>query len=193
MPSELKNLMAEELARRWQKGTDYVVVGYTKLSGPEMTELRKTFRGSQVRMEVVKNSVAVRALEAAGLAAGCRFLDGPSALVTGRVEMPVLCRLITDCARKYEAKLPVHGGMMGGSVLTPQLVSQLASIPPLPVLHARMAGSILAAVAGVAGVFQSLLRSLACALEGIRKQKEGGASPSDPRAAASEATPSGHA
>lgn len=189
MPSELKLLMAEELARDYTEGTDYVVVGYTKLSGPEMVELRRTLRDSRVRLKMVKNAVAVRVLESAGVGAGSRFLQGPSGLVTGQVEMPELCRVMRACAEKYREKLFVRGGVMGGRALAAEDVSRLASIPPLPVLHARIAGAIQTTVAGVARAFHGLLRGLACALEGIRKQKEGEASPPGPPADASGASP----
>ena len=78
---------------------------------------------------------------------------------------------------------------MDGVALMPEAISRLARIPPLPVLHAQIAGGILAPIAGVAAVFQSLLRNVACALEGIRKQKEGEAPPSAPETALLQGLP----
>jgi len=186
MPSEIKTLMAEELSRRYPSGTDYLVVGYTKLTGVETTALRRTLRERGVRMNVVKNRIAARALAAGGLGEGARFLRGPSALFSGDIEMPELCRIVKECREKLEKKLLVRGGMMNGAVLMPEIIGRLASIPPLPVLHAQIAGSFQAPIAGAAAAFQSLLRSLARALEGIRKEKEGDSSPSAPATAASE-------
>ena len=183
MPSELKVLMADELAGFYPAGSDYVVVGHTRLSGSETINLRKMLRDRGLRMRVVKNSLAARALEASGLAEGSRFLHGPCAFVVGDIEMPEMCRIVTECAREFEEKFVVRGGMMDGMALMPEAISRLASIPPLPVLHAQIAGGILAPIAGVAAAFQSLLRSVACALEGIRKQKEGKAPPLAPETA----------
>jgi len=78
---------------------------------------------------------------------------------------------------------------MGELALTPAAVTQLAAIPPLPVLHAKFAGSVQAPIARLAGAFQGIARSLACALEAIRNQKEGSVPPSSPETAASGPAP----
>jgi len=174
MPSEVKLLMAEEMARRYGPGTDYLVVGHSGLSGPETAALRRMLRGRGARMEVVKNSIAARVLEQSGLGAGTRFLTGPCALVTGDLDMPELCKLVAECAKRLENKLLVRGGVLDGEPLTPEKVSDLASIPPLPVLQAQVLGAIQAPAVRLLWALQYLLRHLACVLEEVRKQKESG-------------------
>ena len=145
MPRELNRLMAAELEQRFPKGADYVVVGFAKLSGPETAELRKTLRGGKIRMEVVKNSVAVRALEAGGLGAGAAFVQGPCALVAGEVALPAICKVLVEQSKKLENRIWIRGGVMDGAAVDRAGIAQLASIPPLPVLRAQMAGSLLRA------------------------------------------------
>lgn len=190
MANKLNQKIAQELGQRYPKGTDYLVVGWNKLTGIETTELRKTLRAGKVRMEVVKNTLAARTLSDAGIGGGAKYLQGPSALLTADVSMPEMAKLVTEVVKKYEERIYVRGGFMTDTVLTPEAVVQLASIPPMPVLHAKIAGSIQAPIAQVAGAFQSITRSLACALEGIRKQKESSAPPATPPPAASEPAPS---
>lgn len=189
MPSKLNLMISEELTRKYPVGSSYLVIGCEKLSGTENTEFRRLLREQKIRVQVVKNSLATRALEANKLGGGAKFLAGPSALVTGSVEMPSLCKIVSELVKKYEGKVIVRGGLMGDMVLTPANVTQLASIPPLPVLHAKIAGSIQAPIARLAGTFQGITRNLACALEGIRKQKEGSVPPSAPETAASGPAP----
>ena len=189
MPRELNRLMAAELEQRFRKGDDYVVVGFAKLTGPETAELRKTLRSGKIRMEVVKNSVAARVLEAGGLGAGAAFLQGPCALIAGEVALPSICKVLVEQSKKLENRIWIRGGVMDGAAVDPAGIAQLAKIPPLPVLHAMMAGSLCAPITRLAGSFQSISRSLACALEGIRKQKEGMSPPPGPQAVASGPVP----
>jgi len=189
MPKQLNRLMAAELEKRFPKGGDYLVVGFAKLNGPETAELRRTLRSGKIRMEVVKNSIAVRALEAGGLGAGTAFVQGPCALVAGDVALPTICKVLVEQSKKLENRMWIRGGVMDGAAVDRAGVAQLASIPPLPVLHAQMAGSLCAPMARLAGAFQSIPRSLACALEGIRKQKEGMSPPPGPQAVASGPVP----
>jgi len=170
MVSELKEMIHEELAGRYVAGIDYIVVGYTGLKAQESTELRRKLRQGNVRMEVIKNSIAKRVFETNGLSPGTQFIDGPSALVTGTVEMPALCKLLRDLSKEYEDKLTIRGGMFDGAPIDGAGVRRLAGIPPLPVLQSQIIGSIYGQLAGVASAFQSISRSLAYALEGIRQQ-----------------------
>lgn len=175
MPNKLNLTIADELSQRYPRGTDYIVVGYNKLTSPETTELRKTLRDSKVQMTVVKNSIASRALEQNGIGAGAKYLQGPSAIIAGKPELPLIAKLVCELTKKYEEKLFLRGACLDGTAYDVAMVRQLATIPPLPVLHARFAGSVQAPISRLAGTFQSIARSLACALEEIRKQKEGSA------------------
>ena len=189
MPNKLNEMIAKELSARYPKGTEYLVLGFAKLTSPETTEMRKTLRESNVAFEVVKNSLASRVFEANGIAAGNRFLQGPCAIAISPSGMPEMCKIVTEIAKKYENRVFVRGGCMGDMVLTPETVVQLASIPPMPVLQAKFIGSVQAPVTRVAGAFQSIVRSLACALEGIRKQKESSGPAAAPQPPASDPVP----
>lgn len=180
MPSELKRLMEKELAEHYPRAVDCIVVGYTKLTGHEMTDLRRTLRKGNIRMAVVKNSMVTRVFAANGVGEAGKLLQGPSALVTGQVEFPEMCKVVADCAKEYEEKLLIRGGLMDDKVLDAGAIAQLASIPPLPVVHAQIVGGFQTPMIGVACAFQNLLRGLACTLEGIRKQKDRETPPSTP-------------
>jgi len=174
MPSDVKQFMEAELARAYPEGTNYLVLGFSGLSGNETTVLRRKIRQANARLRVVKNSIARLALDRSGLGAAARFVDGPSALLAGEPEMPVLCKLAEELAKEYEQKLTIRGGLFNGAALDAPAVARLAKIPPMPVLRSQIAGGVYGQLAGVASAFQSIARSLACALEGIRKKKETG-------------------
>ena len=178
MPSRLKHLMAEELKQRYSDCEELLVVGPTKLTAGDATALRRDLREKNIDMLVVKNSIARRVLKDLDMGGAADYVDGPSAFVTGDAEMPVICKTVTDAVKDFEDKLVVRGGYMNGAALSAEMVDRLAKIPPLPVLHAQIAGGIQAPITGVASAFQCLLRSIACALEGIREQKEGEGAPS---------------
>jgi large subunit ribosomal protein L10 len=189
MPKEINRMIAAEMEQRYPKGTNYLVVGFEKLTGPETAQFRKLMRDNRVHFEVVKNSVAARVLEDSGIGAGKKFLQGPCALVSGPVEMPAICKLMVEQSKKLENRISIRGGCMDGAAYEKAGIAILASIPPMPVMRAQMAGSLRAPAARTVGAFQSIVRSLACALEGIRKQKEGMSPPPGPQAAASGPVP----
>jgi len=180
MPSRLKTLMVEELKSRYGDRTEFLVVGHTKLGGIETTALRARLRERGVRMQVVKNSIAARVLEASGHGAAVKYVEGPCALVTGDAELPEVCRAISECVKEFGDKLTIRGGFMDDNALDSAAAIALSKIPPMAVLRAQMLAGIQAPAVGLALAFQSLLRSIACALEGIRKQKEEKPAPAAP-------------
>lgn len=171
MPSQLKQWMERDLRAIYPESANYVVVGYTKLSGPETAQLRRKLREKRVAMHVVKNSIALRILDAAARGTAPLF-EGPTALVTGEGEMPEICKSVTEAMKELEEKLTIRGASFEGLVLDAAGVVRLSKIPPRPVLQAQFIGGVQGGIARVASAFQSISRSLACALEGIRKQKE---------------------
>jgi large subunit ribosomal protein L10 len=189
MPKEMNRMIAAEMEQRFPKGTNYMVVGYEKLTGVETAQLRKLLRESGIQVQVVKNSVATRVLEDSGLGAGAQYLQGPCALVSGKAELPTICKIMVEQSKKLENRIFIRGGLMDGAAYDKAGLTALASIPPMAVLRAQMAGHFRSPSARVAGTFQSIVRSLACALEGIRKQKEGMVPPPSPQAAASGPVP----
>ena len=180
MPSRLKKLMAEELKSRYGDRGEFVIVSHTKLAGIEATALRARLRERGVRMQIVKNAIAARVLQEAGYGAAVQYLEGPCALVTGDAELPEVCKAVSECVKEFDEKLTIRGGFMDNSALNPATVIALSKIPPMAVLQAQMLAGIQAPAAGIASAFQSLLRSIACALEGIRKQKEEEPAPAAP-------------
>jgi len=171
MPSQLNQWMERDLRKVYPEGTNYVVVGYTKLTGGETTLLRRRLREKRIAMHVVKNSIAMRVLDASARGTAPLF-QGPTALITGEGEMPEICKCVADAAKELEEKISIRGATFEGLVLDANGVLRLSKIPPRPVLQAQFIGSVQGGIARVAGAFQSITRSLACALEGIRKQKE---------------------
>jgi len=180
MPSRLKMLMAEELKSHHGDQNEFVVVGHTKLGGVETAALRARLRERGVTMRVVKNSIATRVLAESGHGDAAKFVEGPCALVTGECEFPEVCKALSECVKEFGEKLTIRGGFMDDSPLGPAAVDTLSKIPPMPVLQAQILAGIQAPVVGLASAFQSLLRSIACALEGIRKQKEEEPAPAAP-------------
>ncbi len=174
MPSRLKELMDLELERRYSDCSELLVVGANKLSANEVSKLRCDLREKNIEMVVVRNSMADRVLSRLGMGKAVNLLSGPCALVRGECELPLICKAVVEAAKKYEEKLVIRGGFATDQTITVEVVKRWAGIPPLPVLHAQIVGGIQSPVTGVASAFQSILRGLACALEGIRKQKEEG-------------------
>ena len=156
--SDKEQLVAELKAKL--EGADAVYyTDFTGLNVKAMTKLRRQFRKAGVEYVVIKNTLALRAVNEAGLTG--QTLKGPTGVVVAK-DAITAAKLLTDFAKENDSKPSVKGGLYEGAVIDEATVKKLASLPTR-----EEALSILV------GTFNSVLMMFALALDGRKSQLEG--------------------
>jgi len=148
-------------------------VYYTDFSGlnvKRMTELRRRLRRAGVEYVVIKNTLALRAVNESGLA-GTR-LRGPTGIVVGS-DPVAAAKVLSDFAKENEQKPEVKGGMLDGQAIQPAQVQKLASLPSREQLLAELGAGFMSPMAAFAGAMNGLLYMFAGALDALKTQREG--------------------
>ena len=175
MPRARKEQKAEQvelLIDKLKKAKVALLTDYRGLTVTQLQELRGKLRTGDVEYRVVKNTLARRAAEAAGVPALQSELEGPVAIAFGYDDLSMPSKLINDWVRTTRLKLDVKGGLVEGRVFTPEQVRQLAEMPSRETLIAQLAGTIQSPIAQLAGALQTPLSMLAGALESYQKKLE---------------------
>ncbi len=129
---------------------------YRGLSVSGMEELRSKIREADGSYAVVKNTLALRALEEAGLPIPESLMAGPVAISFAYGDVPPLAKVLTDFSKQTEI-LNVTGGILDGAVLDAAAVKAVADLPPRDVVMAQLLGlmqqpgNLLAGVLSAAG------------------------------------------
>ena len=160
---ESKKAVVETLTGKIQEATSVVFVDYKGITVAQDTELRKQFREAGVEYSVVKNTLTNFAAKNAGYDFS-EVLNGTTAMASTTGDPIAPARIVCEFAKKNKNVLSIKGGIVEGSVLS---VDQLNGFGELPSKNAL--------VAQVLGTFLAPISSLACVLDQIRQQKEGGA------------------
>jgi large subunit ribosomal protein L10 len=156
--SDKEQLVAELKAKL--AGADAVYyTDFTGLNVKRMTELRRRFRKAGVEYVVIKNTLALRAVNEAGMIG--QTLKGPTGVVVTK-DAVAAAKLLTDFAKENDAKPSVKGGLYEGVTIDADTVKKLASLPTR-----EEALSILV------GTFNSVLSMFALAMEARKTQLEG--------------------
>ena len=149
----MKRSDKEELVRGLKKkmeGADALYyTDFTGLNVKRMTELRRSFRKAGVEYVVIKNSLALRAVNESGLTA--QKLKGPTGVVIAK-DAIVAAKLLTEFAKKNEERPSVKGGLYEGAQIDGALVKKLALLPTRDEALGQFLGllnSVLSAFAGV--------------------------------------------
>jgi len=130
-----------------------VVTHYLGLTVAEMSDLRGRLRQQGAQLKVVKNTLAVKALDGSVGEAGDALFKGPVAIAFA--PDPVSAAKVATQYAKDNEKFSVVGGLMGAQVLDKGGVSALATLPSLDQLRGKILGLLQAPATRIAGVLQA--------------------------------------
>ena len=160
---ESKKAVVESLTGKIQEATSVVFVDYKGITVAQDTELRKQFREAGVEYSVVKNTLTNFAAKNAGYDFS-KVLNGTTAMASTTGDPIAPARIVCEFAKKNKNVLTIKGGIVEGSVLSADQLNGFGELPSKNALVAQVLGTFLAPIS-----------SLACVLDQIRQQKEGGA------------------
>lgn len=165
--------LTDEL-RKWLENSNVVYLAdFTGLNVKSMTELRKRFRESDGRFVVVKNRLALRALEQLEFPDIKQHLRGPTGFVLG-VDDPVTpAKTLREFAKENEDRPSLKIGVVERRIVSVEEIERLAELPPRQQLLGGIAGSMMGPVTGIVGVLNALMRDLAYMIGEVAKKNEG--------------------
>lgn len=153
-----KEQLVNELTEKLQKAQSVVVFDYRGLTVAEVTELRSAMRKAGNEYVVVKNSMVERAAEKVGIDESVKeMLKGPSAFAIGYEDAVSPAKILKDTVKKLK-KCEIKGGIVNGKVADAAAIDALAELPPKEVLIARMLGSMMSPISGLAIVLDQIAK-----------------------------------
>ena len=120
-----------------------IVTEYSGLTMKDMDALRAKIREAGGEFHIVKNTLGRQTLEKAGVAYPPELLEGSTAVAFAFQDPPAIAKAILEFAKTNE-NVKVKGGVLGRTAMSAEGVKSLAELPPLPVMRARLLGTILA-------------------------------------------------
>ena len=159
MPSEktmtLKQELVKELAEKLKAAKGIVLADYRGLTVDQDTRLRKTLREAGVDYQVIKNSTINFAAKEANIIGLDELLVGPTAIAISTVDPIAPSKFLTKFAKDFE-KFDVKGGLVDGVVLDVEGVKEVASMNSKEDLIAKMLGSMMNPISGLARVLNAI-------------------------------------
>jgi large subunit ribosomal protein L10 len=136
-----------------------IVAHYKGLSVAEISDLRVNVRKAGAKLKVTKNLLAKRAIAGTQYAKLEDLFKGPT--ITAFADEPVsAAKVLSDFAKKND-KLVLLGGAFGETVLDKAGIQQLASLPSLDELRAKILSMIQTPATRIAAVLSAPAGQLA--------------------------------
>jgi large subunit ribosomal protein L10 len=165
-----KEQLVTELRQKITGAKALYYTDFTGLNVKRMTELRRRLRRAGVDYVVIKNTLALRAVNESGLT-GTR-LKGPTGVVVAK-DPVAAAKLLSDFAKENDQRPAVKGGMLDGVAIDEAQVKKLASMPSREQMLAELGAGLQAPLAGFLGALNGLMYMFVGALDALRTQREG--------------------
>lgn len=191
-----KERVVAELVERLRASETLMVADYRGLDVTQLNGVRTELLKHGAKFSVVKNTLAKRAAEEAGVPSLVELLDGPTAIAfVGDGDMVAVAKALSDAARDTKI-IAVKGGILDGEPISADQVKHLASLPPADVLKGQVLAAIVGPMASIVGIFNAPLRDFVGIVDArIRQLEEQGETVEtpEPEAPAAEETPAAEA
>ena len=170
MKRQEKEQLVSELREKISGAKALYYTDFTGLNVKRMTELRRRLRKAGVEYVVIKNTLALRAVNESGLKG--EKLRGPTGVVVSR-DPVAAAKLLTDFAKENDQRPTVKGGLLDGVAIDEAQVKKLASMPSREQMLADLGAGLMSPMAAFVGALNGLMYMMVGVLEALRVQREG--------------------
>jgi len=149
------------------------LLDYKGITVPQVTALRDKVRDSGGHYEVVKNTLALRAIDGKALAGLKDHFVGPTAVVYSMSDPVALAKALTDFAKDVPM-VQFKAGLVESRSIAANQIKDIASLPSREQLLTKLVFLLQSPMARLARVLAAVPQQLVIVLDQVRKQKEEG-------------------
>jgi len=171
MATKQKEKTVAEYADKFKRAKSIYLADYTGVDVPTVTELRKKFRESDIEYRVLKNRLAKRSLNEAGINDLDPYLVGVTSFVIGYDDPVVPAKIIKEFKKNKKQVLTVKAAYFEGKAFSAQEAVKLADLPSREVLLAQFVGLLQAPMTKLAGTLQASMQKLVRSLDALKISK----------------------
>ena len=160
-----KQAIVEALAERIKSASAGVLVDYKGITVAEDTALRTELRKDEVNYTVVKNTLTRKALDKLGMTELDEALNGTTSLATAENDPIAPFRILNDYSKKLGDRFNIKAAFMDGKVLSASEIAEMAELPSKDALYAKVLGTMIAPITGLAVCLGQILEQKGGSLE----------------------------
>lgn len=166
-----KEKLVEEYNQGLATAPHAFLLDYKGITVPQVTDLRNRVRATGGEYVVVKNTLALRAIDSGALSALKDHFVGPTAVVYSGKDPVALAKALTDFAKDVPA-VQFKAGMVEGRAIAAAQIKDIAQLPSREELIAKLLFLLQSPVTRFARVLAAVPQQFVSVLDQVRKKKE---------------------
>lgn len=147
------------------------LIGYQGISVPQVTDLRAKVRASGGQYVVVKNTLALRAIDSTAMGQLKEHFVGATAVVYSSTDPVAIAKALTDFAKDAPA-LQFKAGLVEGRAVPAAQIKEIAQLPSREQLISKLLFLLQSPITRFVRVLNAIPQQLVIVLDEVRKQKE---------------------
>jgi len=171
----LSRAQKEAIVGRYQDGMAVAphafLLDYKGIDVPAVTELRQKIRESGASYEVIKNTLALHAIEGQPLELLKDSFSGPIAVAYSETDPVSLAKVLTEFA-KSAPMLEFKGGLIDGQPVEAAQIEEIAALPSREELMAKLLFLLQSPITRLAQTLNAITRDFVVVLDQVSAQKE---------------------
>ncbi len=154
-----KEIVVQEIISKMREAKSVVFFDYIGINVEEATKMRKEFRANGVECKVYKNTLIKLAAKECGYDEKVNeVLSGSTAIAFGMEDAVAPAKIAKKYVDEFK-KMELKAGVVDGDFYDKAMVEKLATIPSKEELIAKMLGSMMAPLSGLARVLNAIAES----------------------------------
>jgi len=171
MSKYVKGLVQSEFEKRLDGADSFLIINTTGVGGIANNQMRGELKKKGIKLMVVKNTLAKKALTKMGMAAAAALLSGPCTFAFGGDSVIDVAKEFTDIVKKYKM-IEVKGAFLDGTAFDAKGAVELAKMPNRVELQGQVVMLVRAPGAKVAGAIVSPASKIAGCIKAIIEKAE---------------------
>lgn len=176
MSKPVKNLITQSYQRRFDGVTGAILIDIRGIESNQTNEFRAALADKQIKITVVKNSLAKRAFDGTDLEGITGLIDGASAMVypvSEDTSVVNVARELLTWTKKLD-KMEFRGALLDGIKFGPDEIKKLSEYPTKEEAQAKVVTMLLSPARNLAGAISSPSGNIAGILKTIQEKLEKG-------------------
>ncbi len=154
-----KEIVVQEIISKMREAKSVVFFDYIGINVEEATKMRKDFRANGVECKIYKNTLIKLAAKECGYDEKVNeVLSGSTAIAFGMEDAVAPAKIAKKYVDEFK-KMELKAGVVDGDFYDKAMVEKLATIPSKEELIAKMLGSMMAPLSGLARVLNAIAES----------------------------------
>lgn len=170
LSKDQKKQLAKDFIENLVESKATVVVDYKGMTVVEIGELRGQLREQNIKMKVLKKSVAQVAFDDQKIKLDVRNMEGQLAFIYGGDDEVSAAKIVSKFGEDNES-LKMLAGVLEDKAMDQAEMTALSKLPSKQELLAKVVGSLKAPISGFVNVLGGNLRGLVSVLSAIKDTK----------------------